>query len=95
MYLYKFLAELTTVVFYGFLILFLALYWPNEANIYLLFFCFSNGILALIGAYNPKEECELCRWNGILSKLGTSKIHFHSVKKLYFIIFIPIQLYSR
>lgn len=59
--------ELTALVCYGFLILGLALYWPNEANVYLLFFCFSNGILALIGAYKPKEDCELCRWNGILT----------------------------
>jgi ubiquinone biosynthesis protein UbiJ len=61
------------VVCYGFLILALALHWPNEANTYLLFFCLSNGILAVVSAFKPKADCDLCRWIGILSKLKSHK----------------------
>ncbi len=75
------------MVCYGFLILALALYWPNEANTYLLFFCLSNGILAVIAAFKPKEDCDLCRWNGILSKL-------HKLSATPFLFSIPRKSHS-
>lgn len=68
------------MVCYGFLILALALHWPNEANTYLLFFCLSNGILAVVSAFKPKADCDLCRWIGILSKLKSHK----AIARFYF-----------
>lgn len=72
--IYKFFfrefTELGAVVCYGFLVLILAFYWPNEANAHLVLFCLSNGILALVTTLKPKGDSELCRWNGLLSKLN-------------------------
>jgi len=70
--------ELAALVCYGFLIFVLLLHWPNEANVYLVFFCLSNAILAFVGAYGTVEQGEHCRWNGILTLLAIS-IGFESL----------------
>lgn len=64
--------DLAALVCYGFLIFALLFYWPNEANVYLVFFCLSNAILAFVGAYGTAEPGEHCRWNGILTLLAIS-----------------------
>lgn len=84
----NFSAELAAVVCYGFLILALVLYWPNEANAYLLLFCWANGILALKSSFKPKENSELCRWNGLLSKsagLHDAALKFYSFLHAFYL----------
>ena len=89
----EFLAELAAVICYGFLILALVLYWPNEANTYLLLFCLSNGILALVSAYKPKENNDLCRWNGLLSRFAPQNVFFILLVLIH-LIFVSFTNYS-
>ncbi len=63
---YRFI-DLGALICYGFLILGLVLYYRNEANVYLAFFCLANGILAGLDAFPITRKGEPCRWIGFLS----------------------------